>query len=219
MPMKSVCGRYGAGNLNRLFVVFMSLVSVFCLAGSEAAAVAVDPMTQLKEEVDGVIQILRDEQLAVPEMREARRQKVEVQVDKMFDFQEMGRKSLGGVWDKATPEEKKEFTALFAKLVKERYIGKIDSYSGQEVVFKKQRIQENFAVVYSSLLDNGREVPIDYKLLTEGGRWLAYDLIIENVSLVANYRRDFAGIIKQNGFSGLLAKMKEKIDKFDAGVQ
>lgn len=218
MQMKSVGGKYGVGNLSRIIFVIIALVSVLYLPRSGAAAVE-QPLAQLQEVVDGIINILKDEQLAVPEMQETRRKKVEAQVDRLFDFQEMGKRTLGTAWDKATVAEKKEFVELFANLVKERYIGKVDAYSGQEVVFKKQVVKEKSAIVYSYLLNNGAEVPIDYKLLNDGGRWLAYDLRIENVSLVANYRRDFFSIIKNEGFGGLLVKMRDKIEMLDAGGQ
>jgi len=175
---------------------------------------AVDPLQQIKEIVDNIIDVLKDKQLAAPEMRAVRRARVEELVDGVFDFQEMGKKTLSDTWDTLSAAERKEFVDLLAKMVKQRYIGKIDSYAGQEVVFKKQRQKGTLALVYSDLLDNNTEIPIDYKMVHNGDQWVVYDLRIENISLVANYRSDFSRIIKKDGVTALMKKMQETVDQF-----
>jgi phospholipid transport system substrate-binding protein len=128
----------------------------------------------------------------------------------------MGKRALGRTWDKMAPAETEEYVNLFTRLVKQRYIGKIDSYSGQEIVFKRQVLKGKSALVYSVLLDNNTEIPIDYRLVLRNDLWAAYDLRIENVSLVANYRRDFASIVKKNGVAGLIKKMNDKVEQLEA---
>jgi phospholipid transport system substrate-binding protein len=201
---------------NLTCMMFSGVLLSWCLFLAGFAVADDDPLTQLQASVDSIIAVLQDEKLAVPEMREERRRKVEAQVDTLFDFQEMGKRTLGAAWDKATAEERKEFVDLFASMVKERYIGKIDEYSGQKVTFKKQVVKEKSAIVYSILLNNGVEIPMDYKMLRKGAKWVGYDMRIENVSLVANYRRDFQGILQKDKFSGLLQKMREKVDKIQS---
>jgi phospholipid transport system substrate-binding protein len=198
------------------FLIFEVLAIGAFISSATGAAATVEPLDRVKKVVDEIIQVLKDKALAKPGMKEVRRHKVERLADGLFDFQEMGKRALGAAWDKATPEEKKEFVPLFADLVKERYIGKIDTYSGQKVEFKRQAVRGKAARVYSVLLDKGTEVPIDYSLVDKDGQWVAYDLQIENVSLVANYRRDFSSIVKNEGLSGLLTKMREKIQNFGA---
>ena len=192
-----------------VFFICLLLLAEFAVANN-------DPLTQLQASVDAIIKVLKDEQLAVPEMRDERSRKVEALVDSLFDFQEMGKRTLGAAWDKVAPAEKKEFVDLFAIIVKQRYIRKIDGYSGQEVSFKKQIVKKKSAIVYSLLLTDGTEIPIDYKMLRKGVKWVGYDMRIENVSLVANYRRDFQSIIKKNKFSGLLEKMRVKVEKLQS---
>ena len=192
-----------------VFFICLLFVAEFAVANDE-------PLTQLQASVDAIIEVLKDEQLAVPEMRDERSRKVEALVDGLFDFHEMGKRTLGAAWDKATPGEKKEFVDFFATIVKQRYIRKIDGYSGQEVSFKKQIVKKRSAKVYSILLNNGIEIPIDYKMLRKNAKWVGYDMVIENVSLVANYRRDFQSIIKKKKFSGLLEKMREKVEKLQS---
>jgi phospholipid transport system substrate-binding protein len=189
------------------------VASLLCLAPTLQAAV--EPMQQIKETVDRILAVLKDKQLAAPEMHASRRAKVEELVDGAFDFQEMAKKTLSDTWETMSAAQQKEFVDLLARMVKQRYIGKIDSYAGQEVVFKKQRQKGTLALVYSDLLDNDTEIPINYKMVRHDDRWVVYDLRIENVSLVANYRSDFGRIVKNDGVDGLMKKMRETIDRFE----
>jgi len=198
--------------LAKAVILAVLAASLLCLAPTLRAAV--DPLQQIKETVDNIIDVLKDKQLAAPEMRATRRARVEELVDGVFDFQEMGKKTLSDTWDTMSAAERKEFVDLLARMVKQRYIGKIDSYAGQEVVFKKQRQKGNRALVYSDLLDNNTEIPIDYKMVRNGDQWVVYDLRIENISLVANYRSDFSRIIIKDGVPALMKKMRETVDQF-----
>ena len=195
--------------------VIMVVLVASLLGQAPTLQAAMEPMQQIKETVDRIIAVLKDKQLAAPEMRASRRAKVEELVDGAFDFQEMAQKTLSGTWETMSAAQQKEFVDLLARMVKQRYIGKIDSYTGQEVVFKKQRQKGTLALVYSDLLDNGTEIPINYKMSQHDDRWVVFDLQIENVSLVANYRSDFSRIVKNDGVDGLMKKMRETIDRFE----
>ena len=196
-------------------VVVLTVLAGSLLCPAPALQAALDPMSQIKETVDKILAVLKDEKLAAPEMRAARRAKVEELVDAEFDFQVMGKKILSDTWDTMSPEEKKEFVDLLARMVKQRYIGKIDSYSGQKVVFKKQLQQGKRARVFSVLRDNNTEIPIDYMMVLDGDRWMVYDLKIENVGQMVTYRSEFARSIKTDGVTGLLKKMRERVDRFE----
>ena len=125
----------------------------------------------------------------------------------------MARSSLGQNWNNLTAEEQDRFVDLFARLIERRYIGKIDSYTNQKVIYKDQRIQDNKARVYTAIIDKDLEIPMDYSLQMSQGTWLIRDLKIENVSLVANYRRDFNSIIRKEQFAGLVEKITEQLEK------
>lgn len=208
------CKTYDVQRWTKGVALLVTICALFCQVHTLQAAT--DPLSQLKASVDKVLAVLKDEKLAGAQMRATRRQKVESQVDSIFDFQEMGKRALGRTWDKLASAEKEEYIDLFTRLVKQRYIGKIDSYSGQEIVFKRQVLKGRSALVYSVLLDNNTEIPIDYRLVLKNDLWTAYDLRIENVSLVANYRRDFASIVKKNGVAGLIKKMNDKVEQLEA---
>ena len=194
----------------------MAAVVLFSWGLPQGSSATNDPLSRVKDAVQEVLRILQDEQLLAPEMKEERRKQVEAVVDAMFDFAKMSKHVLVGYWNERTPEEQQQFESLFARLVKQRYIGKIDNYTGQEVVFKKQRVKGDRALIYTSLIDKGIEIPIIYKLLKKGDEWLAFDMKIENVSLVANYRQDFSSIIKKEGFDGLIARMRDKVAEVEA---
>jgi phospholipid transport system substrate-binding protein len=131
----------------------------------------------------------------------------------MFDFRGMARSSLGQSWNNLTPEEKDMFVGLFTSLVEQRYIGKVDSYNEQKVVYKKQLVKGDKAMIYTDIVDKELETPIVYRLQANNGKWLIYDMKIENVSLIVNYRRDFDSIIRKEQFAGLVKKITEQLEK------
>lgn len=199
-----------------LLVVLLLTVSVFTIATGGAASATEKPMDQLQVAVDDILKILQSAELKGPEKKGERHQLVLNIVADMFDFREMARSSLGQSWNTLTPEEKDTFVGLFTTLVEQRYIGKIDSYNNQKVVYKKQRVKGDNAMVYTAIVDKDLEIPIVYRLEKNKGKWLIYDLKIENVSLIVNYRRDFDSIIRKEQFAGLVEKISKQLEKPEA---
>ena len=172
-----------------------------------------EPMEQLQQSVDNILRILQSEELRVPGKQEERKQRIIEVVDKMFDFHEMARSSMGQHWNTITAEEQHKFVGLFKNLVEERYIGKIDSYNNQKVIYKKQLVKDGKALIYTDIVDKDLEIPIVYRLQENNGKWLINDLKIENVSLIVNYRRDFDSIIRKEQFDGLIEKITKQLEK------
>ena len=172
-----------------------------------------DPSAQLQESTNKILNILQSEELKLLEKKDERKQRILAVINKMFDFREMARSSLGQNWNDLSGAEQDRFVDLFARLIEQRYIGKIDSYNNQKVIYKDQRVQDNKARVYTAIIDKDLEIPIDYSLQMSHGAWLIRDLKIENVSLVANYRRDFNSIIRKQQFAGLVEKITEQLEK------
>ena len=196
-------------------IIFMLLILLHVTFGIAGAASAKGPMDQLQVAVDEILKILQAEDLRQAEQKDKRKQLVLNVVADMFDFSEMARSSLGPSWNSLTAEEQEKFIGLFRKLIEARYIGKIDSYNNQKVIYIKERIKGDMAIIYTAIVDKDLEIPIDYKLKEDKGKWLIHDLKIENVSLIANYRRDFDGIMRKEQFPGLVAKIKEQLDKIE----
>ncbi len=132
----------------------------------------------------------------------------------VFDFREMSRRCLGINWKKGTPEERKEFVDLFSEMLAGNYLKQIrDNVQESTIKMLGESIRENKAIVRTSVSHEGTEASIDYRMRNKKGDWKVYDVIIENIGLVTNYRSEFTGIVRKEGFSGLLARLKEKIKK------
>ena len=195
-------------------LAFSLMLSIVLVSGERTLASANnDPLVELQESTDEIIMILQSEELKAPERKEERKKRILDVVKRMFDFRGMARSSLGQNWNNLTTEEQDNFVDLFASLIEQRYIGKIDAFDNQKVIYKEKRVKNNKARVYSVLLDKNLEIPIDYSLQKSQGKWLIKDLKIENVSLIANYRRDFNSIIRKVQFAGLVEKITEQLEK------
>jgi phospholipid transport system substrate-binding protein len=204
-------GKYLLQNKS-ILLVLMLLITVFFSGYGTCLAAAEDPMEQLQKSVDEILRILQSEDLKRPEKKEERKERILNVVTGMFDFREMAKSSLAQSWNTITPEEQDTFVGLFTRLVEQRYIGKIDSYTNQKVVYKKQIIKGDIATIYTDIIDKDLEIPIIYRLQENKGKWLVYDLKIENVSLIVNYRRDFDSIIRKEQFAGLVEKISKQLE-------
>jgi len=182
--------RHGKG-LTLATLIFLAAVG-WQVAGGVAPAAAAEPLTELRAMVDRIMEILNDEKYQPPEMHAERRRLAIAVGNNYFDYRAMSQSALARLWRDRTEAERQRFVALFTRLVEQVYIIKaIDAYEGQEILVKDQRVQGDRAEVYSVVINNGKEIPIIYKLNRQEDRWLIYDVLIEGVSLIANYRRQF----------------------------
>jgi phospholipid transport system substrate-binding protein len=186
------------------------LLTVVCLATS-GPAWAGPPSDQLRVQLDRVIKVLEDPDLKREGRQLERRAAIRRLANELFDFHETTRRSLGPHWNARTPAEREEFMKLYADLLERSYIGKIEMYSGERIQFVGETIDRDHATVRTRLVTAGTEIPVDYRLHRVGGdRWLTYDVAIEGVSMVANYRAQFHKIIQSSGYPSLVAKLTEK---------
>lgn len=187
-------------------LVFAASVTV--LGGAVEAGV---PTDQLRGATDRVLKVLQDPELKQPAKAEARRRQIRAIADEIFDWQETGKRALARHWQGRSPNERQEFSALFADLVERSYISKIEQYSGERIVYGGETVEGDQATVRTKLITKSNtEIPIDYRMQKEGDRWRAYDVVIEGVSLVGNYRSQFNRIIVQSGYDVLVGKLKAK---------
>jgi phospholipid transport system substrate-binding protein len=184
-------------------VILLLMQPVWVAAGA--------PTDQIRQTVDRLLAILNDPQLKGEQKKNERRQKLKEVLYQRFDFTEMARRSLGSEWRRRTPEEQKEFVKLFTELLERSYLDKIESYSGEKVLYLKEREDGNYAEVETKIVDKkGQEYSVDYRLHKVNGDWKVYDVIIEDVSLVGNYRSQFSRVLAKSSFDELLKTMKEK---------
>jgi phospholipid transport system substrate-binding protein len=169
------------------------------------------PTEQIRSATDRILKIVQDPGLKGPAKAGDRRQQIRGVANEIFDWQETGRRALARHWQARSPQERQEFSQLFADLVERSYVSKIEAYSGERIVYLGDTVEGDQATVRTKLVTKtNTEIPIDYRLLKEGDRWRVYDVLIEGVSLVGNYRTQFNRIIQQNGYPELVQKLKTK---------
>lgn len=173
------------------------------------------PSEDVKKTVDEVVRIVSDKNMKRNEGK--RRQTLKRTIGVIFDYNEMAKRSLGKHWNDRSDAEKKQFVDLFATLLENSYAGKIESYNNEKIVYLKENVNGNFAEVKSKVITAKRdEFTLDYKLTKKNGKWMAYDVIIEGVSLVSNYRTQFNKIITNKGYPELVKKLKTKRSELKA---
>ena len=203
--MRMMCKKTG-------MVMIITLVAVVLSVGVSCAR-AGEPMEQIKGTVESILALMRDEALSDPLRKEERRGLIMAQVDERFNFEEMSKRTLAKAWKVRSNEEKELFVKLFSELLKNNYIARIESYSDEIITYDNELIDQNKktrAKVYTSIQKNGKEVPVNYVLMNKEADWFVYDVSIEGVSLVRNYRSEFARILNKEKFAGLVDRMQEK---------
>jgi phospholipid transport system substrate-binding protein len=187
--------------------VWTCLLAVLA-AGPAWAGPATD---QLKEAIDRVVKTLEDPALKGAGKTVDRRQAVRKIATDIFDFPEMAKRSLGRHWQTLSEQDRKEFVALFTDLLERSYIARIESYGGERIAYSNERVEGDVATVSTKIVTkNGTEVPVDYRMLKRGDRWLVYDVNIEGVSLINNYRTQFNKIIQTSSYADLVNRMRTK---------
>jgi phospholipid transport system substrate-binding protein len=186
----------------------LSVLLVLCLA---SGAWAGSPTDQLRDGFDRIVRILRDPALAGDTNATSRRTALVRAAHQIFDFGEMARRSLGPHWSQRTSAERGEFVRLFTELIQRSYLARVDQHSTENVVVRTERVDGALAVVQTTLrLANGRELPLDYRMHNVDGRWQVYDLSMDGISIVANYRTQFDNVIRSASYEALVARMKSR---------
>lgn len=176
-------------------------------------AVAGGATEAMKHTIDEVLTTIQDKELKQPGRAEERRQRLEQIVGARFDYQEMSRRSLGAPWNTLPDKDKQEFVALFQTLLTNSYADKIESYSGEGVKYINERTENDYAEVRTKVLTGKVEIPLDYRLLNKGGDWRVYDVVVDGVSLVNNYRGQFSKILRSSTYADLVDQLRKKSDK------
>jgi phospholipid transport system substrate-binding protein len=191
--------------------LFTAALAAMLVIMVPAGAFAGAPTDRVRLAADKVISILKDPSLKPKAKETERRAKIMKAVRDVFDFEEMAKRSLGQYWRQRSDAEKKDFTDLYADLLERSYINRIESYSDEKIVYGGEKVDADFAVVPSKFITKRNEdITADYKLMLKGGTWFVYDMVIENVSLVNNYRIQFNKIIRTSSYEELVRKMKNK---------
>ena len=180
-------------------------------AGGGSGQPDATPIQVVQTATDQVLQIVQDSQLAAPVGQERRRAEVQRIADRLFDFQEMARRALARHWRERSPQEQSEFVAVFKQLLARAYIGRLEGYAGEQIVYLGETVDAEFATVRSKIVTSrGAELGVDYRLHLVRSRWMVYDVAVQGVSFVANYRGQFDKIIRASSYQALVRELKSK---------
>lgn len=200
----------GRAGLIGIMIGFLGLGWSITPAPAIAGGAATDAM---KGTIDEVLRILKDANLKQPAKADERRQQLENVVGERFDYEEMSRRALGAPWNQLSDKEKQEFVGLFRTLLTNSYADKIETYSGDGVQYVNERIEKEYAEVRTKVLTGKTDIPLDYRLLNKGGEWRVYDVVLDGVSLVNNYRGQFSKILRSSTYAELVDQLRKKSDK------
>lgn len=185
----------------------------FAIFLSPAHATAGLPTDQIKSTVDKALVVLRDPRLKPAAKTKERRDQLKQILFARFDFSEMARRSLGANWRRRTPKEQEEFVRLFSDLLERAYVDTIESYTDEKILYIGERLDGGYADVNSKIVTaKGDEYSLNYKAHFVGGEWRVYDVIVENVSMVNNYRSQFNRVIINASYEELVRRLRDRAD-------
>lgn len=198
--------------VRRLVVAVVALVlTVPCALPTWAAST---PTEQVRGSIQRVLRILDDPGLRGEARATERRAAVRKVADELFDFAEITKRALGRHWQARTATERDELVQLFADLLERSYISRIELYSGEQIAYVGETLDTGQAVVRTRIVTRqGTEIPVDYRLLARGRSWQVYDVLIEGVSLVANYRSQFDKILQSRNYPELVKRLRAKLEE------
>jgi phospholipid transport system substrate-binding protein len=188
-----------------------TLFFLLCHLLLAAGSLADSPTEQVRSTVDQVLAIVGSPNPKSKSQMEAQRAQLVQVISPRFDFPEMAKRSLGRHWAGRTAEEQREFAEIFAGLLSRSYVDNIESYTGQNVLYTREREEQNYAEVDTKIaVENRPPVSINYKLHSVNNEWKVYDLIIEDISVVSNYRSQFDRVMAKTSYADLVRMLKEK---------
>jgi len=186
---------------------------ILCLIFPVSAFAGI-PLDTVKGDVDKVLDVLRDPSLKAESAKKVKKDKIRAISDKMFDFTELSKRTLAQNWSKFSPEQQKEFTELYKSVLEDAYANKIMAYTDEKIDFSKEvALTGNTVEVQSTVLRKNGDIPIYYRVIMEDGSWRVYDVVIEGVSLVNNYRAQFREILASKPPESLLETLRKKVGK------
>jgi phospholipid transport system substrate-binding protein len=169
------------------------------------------PTEQTRATADKVLSVLNNPELRSAARKNERREQLRAVIYPRFDFAEMAKQSLGSQWSRRSPQEQREFVRLFTEVLENSYVDTIESYNGDKITYTRENLDKDRAEVFTKVVTKkGEEFSVNYILRSVDGEWKVYDVVIENISLVNNYRSQFNRILAKASFDELLRKLQAK---------
>ena len=187
------------------------LVVLLTLTGTGVTAAELTPIEAVKNTITEVMQILDNAELNQPGRAAERRQRIEQVVKDRVSYEEMATCALGIPWRELTDSERQEFVGLFIQLLRGTFVGRIDDYTGEQVLYQSEQREEQFAEVKTKLAGPKTDTFLDFRLVNRLGKWLVYDMVIDGANITGSYHAQFTSIIRDLSYAGLVKRMKEKV--------
>ncbi len=191
----------------------LALILTLNLTLAVAPAMAGRPTEVVKATIDEVTRLLTDPALKSPARRTQRRHMVKSVIDRHFDYEEMAKRCLGASWRSLNAGQRAEFVRLFGELLEASYYDKIERYTDEKISYTAENLDEDFAEVRTVIVRRNDRIPMDYRLLNKSSDWMVYDVVIEGVSLVSNYRSQFGRVVSESGYPELVRRLRVKVDE------
>ena len=215
-PLRALRGLKTLGSFSLWLMCATSiLLGTSCIPGSKPSPAQGAPTEAMRTTVSQALGVLQDQELKKPERTDERVTRLKKIADVRFDYGEMAKRSLGAQWDKLEERERQEFVGLFTEFLTATYVEQMHAYSGEEVTFLNERLEGNHAEVRSIMVGKKTEIPMDYRLMKKGDDWKAYDVLIDGISLVQNYRGQFTATLRASSYEHLVQMLREKIAQFN----
>lgn len=189
-----------------------AMLAGFLLLFASSVFAQPTPLASVEQMVNSVLEVLDSPDLSLQE----KKTKVSGRVKGFLSVDSMAQRTLGNYWEEATAEQKSYFIELFTRILEATYLHRIEDYSGGSVTYLQQRVRDTRAIVDTLIVVNELELPVQYQMVFEEGSWRVFDLVIEGVSLIRNYRSSYGEIIRRQGFDGLFKLMEERLDAMNA---
>ncbi len=196
--------------MERPIVILNNIIIILLL--SSLPVYAGPPLDAVQTNVNKVLEVLRDPKLKAASAKEIEKEKLRLIYDRMFDDVELSKRTLAKNWNSLDVAQRKEFVLLFRQVLEKAYIDKILAYTDEKIVFERETmVSGTQAEVQTKVVTSSKEIPISYRLLQKDGAWKVYDVVIENVSLVLNYRTQFNDILAKDKPEQLLEILRKKV--------
>jgi phospholipid transport system substrate-binding protein len=195
--------------IKRLIVLSLLFLLVFPFS-----AYAGIPLDTVKGHVNSILDVLRDPALKGESSKKTKKDKIRAISEKMFDYTELSRRTLGPNWNKFNASQQKDFIELYRSILEDAYVDKITSYTDEKVSFNKENtLTEKTTEVQTTIITKKADIPIFYRVISRGDTWRVYDVVIEGVSLISNYRSQFKEILMNKTPDALLDTLRKKVGK------
>ena len=193
----------------------LHIIASLMLCQTAVAESGSNAIESVRTTVEVVLDVMKDESLSDPEKSRERRDKIKALIRARFDFREMSKRALARHWKKRAPEEQDEFVDLFSDLLQHTYMSKVEAYTNEKITYDKEIIRKRgrYSIVKTSILSKDIIIPIDYRLIRKDDKWLVYDVLVEGVSIISNYRSQYNNILSRQSYAELIQKMKDKLEK------